>query len=223
MLNAFRSAARLMTTAWLMFGLASTQAAVPATLSYQGFLTNPSTGAPLNAAVGSPLSVTFRLYNVAAGGTALYTEVQPVTVTNGNFNVQLGAVTPLTLPFDVPYWLETAVGTETLTPRQPLSSSPYALRVATFGNNTTIASMSSGGSSGTCILGEVRLMAGVLYTGDMVRAEGQLLPINTYQALFSLMGTMYGGNGTTNFAVPDLRAAAPNGLTYMICVAGIFP
>lgn len=35
--------------------------------------------------------------------------------------------------------------------------------------------------------------------------EGQLLGINQYQALFSLLGTTYGGNGTTTFALPDLR------------------
>jgi microcystin-dependent protein len=35
--------------------------------------------------------------------------------------------------------------------------------------------------------------------------NGQLLPINQNQALFSLLGTVYGGNGTTNFALPDLR------------------
>lgn len=35
--------------------------------------------------------------------------------------------------------------------------------------------------------------------------NGQLLPINQNQALFSLLGTTYGGNGTTNFALPDLR------------------
>ncbi|MDQ3287839.1 MAG: tail fiber protein [Pseudomonadota bacterium] len=35
--------------------------------------------------------------------------------------------------------------------------------------------------------------------------DGQLLPINQNQALFSLLGTQYGGNGTTNFALPDLR------------------
>lgn len=39
--------------------------------------------------------------------------------------------------------------------------------------------------------------------------NGQLLPINQNQALFSLVGTMYGGNGTTNFALPDLRGRAP--------------
>lgn len=36
-------------------------------------------------------------------------------------------------------------------------------------------------------------------------AQGQLLPVNQYQVLFSLLGTMYGGNGSTNFALPDLR------------------
>ena len=36
-------------------------------------------------------------------------------------------------------------------------------------------------------------------------ANGQLLPINQNQALFSLLGTQYGGDGTTNFALPDLR------------------
>lgn len=39
--------------------------------------------------------------------------------------------------------------------------------------------------------------------------NGQLLPINQNQALFSLMGTMYGGNGQTNFALPDLRGRVP--------------
>jgi microcystin-dependent protein len=39
--------------------------------------------------------------------------------------------------------------------------------------------------------------------------NGQLLPINQNQALFALLGTMYGGNGQTNFALPDLRGRAP--------------
>src|SRR5438046_8620390 len=40
-------------------------------------------------------------------------------------------------------------------------------------------------------------------------SNGQLLPINQNQALFSLLGTMYGGNGQTNFALPDLRGRVP--------------
>lgn len=43
------------------------------------------------------------------------------------------------------------------------------------------------------------------------QCNGQLLPINQNQALFSLLGTQYGGNGTTNFALPDLRGRTPIG------------
>jgi len=43
------------------------------------------------------------------------------------------------------------------------------------------------------------------------QCNGQLLPINQNQALFSLLGTQYGGNGTTNFALPDLRGRTPVG------------
>jgi microcystin-dependent protein len=49
------------------------------------------------------------------------------------------------------------------------------------------------------------------------------LPITQDEALFALIGTNYGGNGSTNFALPDLRSAAPNNTQYLICIAGIFP
>ncbi|WP_232288197.1 MULTISPECIES: phage tail protein [Anaeromyxobacter] len=54
-------------------------------------------------------------------------------------------------------------------------------------------------------------------------ARGQLLSISSNTALFSLLGTLYGGDGRTTFALPDLSQAAPNGLTYVICTQGIFP
>src|SRR3954471_16143809 len=41
--------------------------------------------------------------------------------------------------------------------------------------------------------------------------DGQLLPLSQNTALFSLLGTMYGGNGKSNFALPDLQASAPIG------------
>jgi microcystin-dependent protein len=54
-------------------------------------------------------------------------------------------------------------------------------------------------------------------------ASGQLLPISQNTALFALIGTTYGGDGQTTFALPDLRGLAPNHMTYSICDAGIFP
>lgn len=53
--------------------------------------------------------------------------------------------------------------------------------------------------------------------------DGQLLSISQHTALFSLLGTMYGGNGTTNFALPDLKAQTPENMMYCIAYEGIFP
>jgi len=44
-----------------------------------------------------------------------------------------------------------------------------------------------------------------------IEANGQILAISNYQALFSLLGTTYGGNGTSNFALPDMRGRTPVG------------
>jgi microcystin-dependent protein len=55
------------------------------------------------------------------------------------------------------------------------------------------------------ILAEIRLFAGNFAPRNWAFCHGQLLPIAQYTPLFSLLGTMYGGNGKTNFALPDLR------------------
>ncbi len=60
-------------------------------------------------------------------------------------------------------------------------------------------------------LGEIRLFAGNYAPVNWLKCEGQLLPINQYTALFALLGTTYGGNGTTTFALPDLRGRVPMG------------
>ena len=58
-------------------------------------------------------------------------------------------------------------------------------------------------------LAEVRLMAFDFAPKGWAKCDGQLLAINQNQATFSLMGTMYGGNGQTNFALPNLRGRIP--------------
>ncbi|SKA16078.1 Chaperone of endosialidase [Trichlorobacter thiogenes] len=108
-------------------------ATVPATLSYQGYLKNGD-GTP----VSTPVSITFRLYSVASGGSALWTETQPsVTPSNGIYQVILGSVTPLTLAFDSQYYLGVTVGADPeMTPRQPLTSVPYARKAASVDAGT---------------------------------------------------------------------------------------
>lgn len=58
-------------------------------------------------------------------------------------------------------------------------------------------------------LGEIRLLSFNFAPRNWAQANGQILSIQQNQALFSLCGTMYGGNGTTTFALPDLRGRAP--------------
>jgi tail collar domain len=92
-----------------------------------------------------------------------------------------------------------------------------------FGSKTNTAKVPTGSGGATCTLGEVILMGGSTLGANMIPANGQLLSIGSDTALWSLYGTRYGGNGTSTFGVPNLKSAAPNGLSYAICVAGVFP
>lgn len=58
-------------------------------------------------------------------------------------------------------------------------------------------------------LGEMKLISWNFAPKGWAFCNGQFLPINQNQALFSLLGTQYGGNGQTTFALPDLRGRTP--------------
>jgi hypothetical protein len=100
---------------------------------------------------------------------------------------------------------------------------------ATLLGEPTGFTMGDGNSGAECTLGEVSLTAATFAaTGGGMAADGRLLPINQYSALFSLLGTMYGGDGRTTFALPDLRDAAPKSryggnVHYIICTQGYYP
>jgi len=62
------------------------------------------------------------------------------------------------------------------------------------------------------------------YGQGALPADGRTLPIAGNTALFSLIGINFGGDGVTNFKLPDLRSFTPQGLQYSICATvGIFP
>jgi hypothetical protein len=88
-----------------------------------------------------------------------------------------------------------------------------------FGNNTNQA-VEGDGAPGT--IGQIVLSAGPIANG--VPCNGQLLSRTAYSDLFGVIGTQFGeGDGTTTFGVPDLRAVAPNNLTYSILTTGSVP
>lgn len=98
---------------------------VPHLVRYQGTLTDDQQ-VPLEG----PYTCTFRLYDAATGGTKVWQETQTnVPITKGQFSVLLGQVTPLDLPFDKDLWLSIEINTDgEMSPRQRLSSVPYAYR-----------------------------------------------------------------------------------------------
>ncbi len=66
-------------------------------------------------------------------------------------------------------------------------------------------------------VGEIRMFGGNFAPAGWMFCEGQLLPISEYETLFNLIGTTYGGDGQSTFALPDLRGRLPlhfgNGFT----------
>jgi hypothetical protein len=113
---------------FLTWGAVGGQAALPPTMNFQGYLTNPA-GGPIQES----LTMVFSLFTQETGGSALWTETHPdVPVTGGIYSVLLGKITPLNLPFDGPYYLGIRVGGDPeMTPRLPLSSVGYAFRAGT--------------------------------------------------------------------------------------------
>ncbi|HVO76711.1 MAG TPA: hypothetical protein VMT60_01875, partial [Candidatus Bathyarchaeia archaeon] len=105
--------------------LAGTAAAeVPSLLNYQGILTDGSGVAVPDNTYG----VTFKIYEVPTGGSAIWTEIDNVVVSKGTFSVALGTISPLnSLAFNTTYYLGMTVGDDPELPRQVLTATPYSL------------------------------------------------------------------------------------------------
>ncbi len=116
-------AAALLFFAAMMTAVTPVQAQVPNTISYQGLLMDAG-GAVVPDA---NYSLTFKLYTVATGGSAIWTETQSLPTGKGIFSAVLGSVTPITLAFDKQYWLGVTVGSGSeLTPRAVITPGAYS-------------------------------------------------------------------------------------------------
>jgi microcystin-dependent protein len=79
-------------------------------------------------------------------------------------------------------------------------------------------------SAGQPYVGEIRLVAFNFAPAGWAECNGQVLPISENDALFNLIGTMYGGDGQTTFNLPDLRGLEPYpGTRYCISLYGVYP
>ena len=74
------------------------------------------------------------------------------------------------------------------------------------------------------LLGQIELFSYEFAPQGWAFCEGQLLSVTDNQALFSLLGTRFGGDGRTNFGLPDLKGKGPvKGLNYCIALTGNYP
>ena len=123
-------------------------AQAPRTLNYQGVLTTDG----VTPVTDGNYAITFNLYTVPSGGTSKWTENHAsVPVTNGEFAVVLGQITPINLTFDAAHYLGITVSPDPeMTPRVELTASPFAM-----GLNTT-SSIVIGQSANPSIAGELR-------------------------------------------------------------------
>ncbi|MEJ8821362.1 tail fiber protein [Variovorax humicola] len=74
------------------------------------------------------------------------------------------------------------------------------------------------------ILGSIQLFAFNFVPQNWMSCDGSLVQIRQYTAVFSLVGTTYGGDGMTTFGLPNLKGKEPvPGSIYCICMQGVFP
>ncbi len=126
-MKSFFSVARWATLLAFAFLAAPDLAKAQITLSVQGTLKKTNDQSVDDGAY----DLTFKLYNVDAGGTALWSETQTgLLISGGIYSAQLGAVNALDVPFDQPYFLGVTVNGKEMLPRTALTAAPYALALS---------------------------------------------------------------------------------------------
>jgi microcystin-dependent protein len=202
-------------------------AEVPGTITYAGRLLDQ--GVPVNRTV----SATFTLYPSSQGGTPLWSQTFPqLPVNQGDFEVTLG--TDPGAPLDdlvlsqPQVWLESVINGVTLAPRSAVTSVPYAILAGTSARAESL-SASPPGTEGTFLQsqgpgqppawavpvppGVVMPFAGTQVPQGWLPCDGSLVSREDYASLFAVVGATYGqGDGSTTFALPDLRARFPLGV-----------
>jgi hypothetical protein len=163
-------------------------AQTPRQISYQGVLADGSGTLVPN---GSH-SLKLKLYTESTGGTAIFTETQPVAVVGGMFNVIIGSVTaiPVSVAFDKAYFLGVSVdGGDELSPRTPLLAAPYALH-AVYAE--VAGSVLNGGGGGTAGVNTVNTIQ-----GDVTLAGAGSTIITNNAATKTITISSSGGSGSS--------------------------
>ena len=200
---------------------AAESAAITPAISYQGRLLHPTSGAPQNGT----FTFVFRLYNVAEGGTALWTETKDIAVSNGLFTTLLGDVTALpTSIFDGQnLWLGVKVGTDAeATPRQRIAAVAYAL----YSDNTDrLDGQDSTAFAAASHNHDDRYFTEAESDARFVNATGDAMSGSAVGPVLSVTQTGAGASGyftsTASYGVHGETASSANGIAGVRGSAGL--
>jgi microcystin-dependent protein len=140
-------------------------------------------------------------------GGPVYTGLDPIDVNDISFTIGLNAGTN---PWDLMTWdgnnwisrpLQLGTQQHDLDNMQPFNTVSFIIAIE--------GDYPPNKQAFEPLIGEIIMFAGNFAPRGWALCNGQLLPISQYQALFSLLETTYGGDGTTSFALPDLRGRVP--------------
>lgn len=178
----------------LLLALPAVATTLPMRIPFQGKLIDPATNNPRNGT----MSMTFKIYAAPAGGSALFTETQSVDVINGVFSVQIGTVSTMSedLFSGASAYLGITVSPDAeMSPRQPLSMSPYAFTAAQLVQD-----------------GDIRINAGPTYstftaTGNLIIPYGTSASTRVYVGLTTepplTAGMMYYNTSSGTIKISD--------------------
>jgi microcystin-dependent protein len=145
-------------------------------------------------------------WTAVAGGGGTYTGTAPISVNSSTNTISLNAGTTAgdLITWDGLNWVSTQPATQhfsvTANNRQPYLALNY--QIAIYG-------IYPSHSSSDPYIGEIMITGWNFATTGFALCNGQLLSIASNTALFSLIGTYYGGNGSSTFGLPDLRGRVP--------------
>lgn len=145
-------------------------------------------------------------WTAVSGGAATYTGTSPVNVNTATNTISLNAGTSAgdLITWDGTNWVSTQPAVQhfsvSANNRQPYMALNFMIATeGIFPSHTSLEPY----------IGEIMMVGWNFETPGFKYCNGQLLPISSYTALFALLGTNFGGNGTTTFGLPDLRGRVP--------------
>ncbi|HLP27157.1 MAG TPA: hypothetical protein VK147_00860, partial [Candidatus Didemnitutus sp.] len=193
----------------ILFAVGTASAQIPRTISYQGLLTTAAN----DPVADGQQSLTFAIYDTPTGGTALWTEVQNATTLQGVFEVTLGSVTPLILPFDKPYYLGiTLQGNPEYTPRIGLAAAPYALAAQTAVSAATATSLAPNATGAVLSLNGAQGVLTLQGQGaTTVTASGQTITISSIDDGIKTLANTDGIIGITSPSGPSTTIGINDG------------